>query len=105
VGRADEVVRRGGELVAPRAVEAILRNHPTVAAAAVVTEGVDDPELLAAVVPAKRSKVDVETLIAHCHAHLPAAAVPDRIEVRDALPETVMGEVDRPALCRELTGR
>jgi long-chain acyl-CoA synthetase len=105
VGRADEVVRRDGDLVAPRAVEAILRNHPTVAAAAVVTDGDEDPELLAAVVPAKRSKVDVETLIAHCNAHLPAAAVPDRIEVRDALPETVMGEVDRVALCRELTGR
>ncbi len=113
VGRADEVVRRDGELVAPRAVEAVLIRHPSVAAAAVVTDGSDgsdggdggDPLLLAAVVAARRSRVDVDTLRAHCRAHLPDAAVPDRIEVRDALPETIMGEVDRPALCRDLTGR
>jgi long-chain acyl-CoA synthetase len=107
VGRADEVVRRDGELVAPRAVEAVLRTHPSVSAAAVVTEDEDGPHpgLLAAVVAARRSKVDVDTLLGHCRAHLPDAAVPDRIEVRDALPETVMGEVDRVTLCRELTGR
>jgi long-chain acyl-CoA synthetase len=105
VGRANEVVRRAGELVAPRAIEAVLRRHPCVASAAVVTDGEDDPLLLAAVVAARRSRIDVDRLLAHCHAHLPAAAVPDRIEVRDALPEDVTGEVDRPALCRDLTGR
>jgi long-chain acyl-CoA synthetase len=105
VGRADEVVRRGGELVAPRAVEAVLRAHPSVSAAAVVTDEGSEPALLAAVVAAKRSRIDVATLLAHCNAHLPDEAVPDRIEERDHLPETVMGEVDRVVLCRELTGR
>lgn len=105
VGRADEVVRRSGELVAPRAVEAVLRSHPAVSAAAVVTDGDDEPLLLAAVVATRRSRVDVDRLIAHCRAHLPDEAVPDRIELRDELPEDVMGEVDREALCRDLTGR
>lgn len=105
VGRADEVVRRAGELVAPRAVEAVLRSHPGVEAAAVVTDGDAEPALLAAVVVARRNRTSVEALIGHCQAHLPEAAVPDRLELRDALPETVMGEVDRVAVCRDLTGR
>lgn len=105
VGRADEVVHRAGELVVPRAIEAVLRRHPGVTAAAVVTDGEDEPLLLAAVVTARRSRVDVDTLVAHCHAHLPDAAVPDRIELRDALPEDVMGEIDRVTLRRDLAGR
>lgn len=105
VGRADEVVRRRGELVAPRAIEAVLRSHPGVKAAAVVTDGEPEPALLAAVVLGRRSRVEVDTLVAHCHAHLPPEAVPDRLELRDGLPEDLLGEIDRVALCRELTGR
>lgn len=108
VGRADEVVHRDDELVAPRAVEAVLARHRGVAAAAVVAaEDADGgrPLLVAAVVRAKRSRVDAEALLAHGRAHLSAAAVPDRVEVVDALPEDDVGDVDRDELRRQLTGR
>lgn len=104
LGRASEVVRRDGELVAPRAVEATLVRHPSVTDAAVVTSD-DGALLLAAVVVAKRAKVDVEALVAHCHAHLSPASVPDRIEVVDELPLDVIGQHDRDGLRRKLTGR
>jgi long-chain acyl-CoA synthetase len=104
LGRASEVVRRDGELVAPRAVETTLVRHPSVTDAAVVTDD-EGALLLAAVVVTKRAKVDVEALVAHCHAHLSPASVPDRIEVLDALPLDVVGQLDRDGLRRKLTGR
>jgi long-chain acyl-CoA synthetase len=104
LGRASEVVRRDGELVAPRAVETVLVRHPAVTDAAVVTDD-EGALLLAAVVTAKRSRTDLDALLAHCHAHLSPASVPDRIEVVDALPEDVVGQLDRDALRRKLAGR
>jgi long-chain acyl-CoA synthetase len=104
LGRASEVVRRDGELVAPRAVEATLVRHPAVTDAAVVTDD-EGKLLLAAVVVTKRGKVDVDGLLAHCRAHLSPASVPDRIELLDALPLDVVGQLDRHGLRRKLTGR
>jgi long-chain acyl-CoA synthetase len=133
LGRAGEVLRRDGELVAPSAVEAVLVRHPAVVGAAVVgpiTEiGTGDasgdragadagdgdgdgtvdreprPPLVAAVVTRRRSRVDAAALLVHCRAHLPAAAVPDRIELVSDLPETPVGDPDRDALRRQLLGR
>jgi long-chain acyl-CoA synthetase len=104
LGRASEVVRRHGELVAPRAVETTLVRHAAVTEAAVITDD-EGALLLAAVVTAKRSRVAVDELVAHCHAHLSPASVPDRIEVLDELPRDVVGQLDRDALRRKLTGR
>ncbi|MEX1162791.1 MAG: AMP-binding protein [Nitriliruptor sp.] len=104
LGRASEVVRRDGELVAPHAVESVLVRHPSVLSAAVVTDDAG-AQLLAGVVAAKRAKVDVEGLFAHCHALLPPPAVPDHIELLDELPVDVVGQLDRDALRRRLTGK
>jgi long-chain acyl-CoA synthetase len=104
LGRASEVVRRDGELVAPRAVEDVLIRHPGIRAAGVVTDP-DGALLLAAAVPARRAKVDVDGLLAHCRAHLSDASVPDHLELVDELPVDVIGQLDRDALRRKLAGR
>ncbi|MTV25194.1 long-chain fatty acid--CoA ligase [Nitriliruptoraceae bacterium ZYF776] len=104
IGRVDEVVRRDGELVAPRDVEAVLERHPTVARAVVVTDG-DDAPLIAAVVARRRRRLDPAALLDHCRAHLAATAVPDHVEVLDELPEDDAGEVARDQVRRQLVGR
>jgi long-chain acyl-CoA synthetase len=102
VGRADEVVDRQGRLVSPRRVEAALARHPGVARAGVVASG---ELLLAAVVPARRSRPDRDALLAHCRAVLDPPSVPDHITWVDALPETEAGDLARDELRRELAGR
>jgi long-chain acyl-CoA synthetase len=102
IGRIDEVVTRGGQLISPRRVEAALERHPSVRRAGVVASG---DLLLAAVVPVRRSRPDTDALLAHCRSLLDPAAVPDHLTVVDALPETEAGDLARDELRRELAGR
>jgi long-chain acyl-CoA synthetase len=101
VGRADEVVDRRGHLLSPRRVEAALERHPGVARAGVVASG---ELLLGAVVPARRSRPDVDALLAHCRTVLDDWAVPDHLSLVDGLPETAAGDLARDDLRRELAG-
>ena len=102
VGRASELVRREGILVAPRHVEEVIERHDAVDRAVVTV--VDGPELVASVVRRRRPRADAEQLLAHCRSHLAHPAVPDRIELVDELPTTPAGEVARDELHRQLTG-
>lgn len=116
LGRAGEVVRRDGELIAPRAIEAVLRRHSSVVDAVVVGPPTEvrgpvhvpapdaeaRPELVAAVVLTRRARVDADGLRDHCRALLPPASVPDRVVIVDALPETPAGDPDREALREQL---
>lgn len=104
VGRVREVIRTGGETVAPPEVEAVLVDHPAVADAAVV--GVGDPdwgEVVCAVVvatgEASAAGLDVAALRAHCDGRLAAHKHPRRVEVVDAIPRTAAtGQVQRRLL-------
>ena len=91
VGRARDVIRTGGETVAPPEVEAVLGTHPDVAEVAVV--GVPDVEwgevVTAVVVPrAGGAGLTVEALRAHCEGRLAAFKQPRRLAVVDSLPRT-----------------
>jgi long-chain acyl-CoA synthetase len=103
VGRVDELLRRGGALVAPRRVEEVLERHADVARAGAAV--LDGPTLVAAVTRRRRHRVAVDELMAHCRAHLDPPAVPDRIEVVDAVPMTSTGGVARDELRHQLSGR
>lgn len=63
------------------------------------------PALVAAVLPARRGRPDPAKLLDHCRAHLPPAAVPDRIELVDDLPLTPAGEPARDVLRIRLLGQ
>ncbi len=103
VGRADELVHRGGTLVSPRRVEEVLERHADVHRAGVAV--LDGPTLVAVVTRRRRHRVAADELLAHCRAHLDAPAVPDRIEVAAELPTTAAGEIDRSELRHQLSGR
>lgn len=90
-GRAREVVRTGGESVAPAEVEAVLAGLPGVADVAVV--GLPDPDwgevVCAVVVPEPGTgPPTVETVRAFCAGRLAPFKQPRRVEVVDDIPRT-----------------
>jgi O-succinylbenzoic acid--CoA ligase len=98
LGRADDVVVSGGEKVAPAAVEAELRGHPSVVDVAVL--GVPDDEwgqrVVAVVV--LRGPLSLEQARDVVSGPLPRAAAPRELRVVDALPLLPSGKVDRVSL-------
>ena len=108
VGRVSELIRTGGESVAPAEVELVLARHPDVAEVAVI--GVPDPawgELLCAVVvPRPGAAPSLEALQRHCEARLAGFKKPRRLECVDALPRTAAtGQVQRALIAERLRSR
>lgn len=90
VGRLRDVIRTGGETVAPSEVEAALADHPDVAEIAVV--GMPDPQwgevVCAVVVPRSGAQPSLDGLREHCGVRLARFKQPRRLEYMDALPRT-----------------
>jgi acyl-CoA synthetase (AMP-forming)/AMP-acid ligase II len=105
VGRVRDIIRTGGESVAPTEVEGVLAAHAAVADVAVV--GVPDAawgEVVCAVVVARPGAwVTVDDLRAHCHGRLAPFKHPRRVVLVDALPRTAAtGQVQRTLLVERL---
>jgi acyl-CoA synthetase (AMP-forming)/AMP-acid ligase II len=107
VGRAKDVIIRGGENVASANVEAALLQHPDVVEVAVV--GLPDPDLgevVGAVVTVRSSSLRVADMDAMARQHLAHFEVPTKWWISHApLPTTASGKVDKPRLVRELGDR
>jgi acyl-CoA synthetase (AMP-forming)/AMP-acid ligase II len=109
VGRARDVIRTGGETVAPVEVEAVLASHPAVVEVAVV--GIPDPqwgETVTAVVVLHdgAGAIDVAALRTHCDGRLAPYKHPRRVEVVTALPRTpATGQVQRTLIVEQLQAR
>ncbi|WP_171058183.1 o-succinylbenzoate--CoA ligase [Modestobacter altitudinis] len=105
-GRLDDVVISGGVNVAPQAVEAALREHPSVADA--VVTGRSDPEwgqrVVAAVVAAPGAVPELAELRPWVAARLGAAAAPRELHLVDAVPTLHTGKPDRRAVVRLIGG-
>lgn len=98
-GRAKELFKVGGELVAPKEVEDLLTGIPGVAQAFVA--GVPDERFgevgWAWVVPDGTTEVDPGRLLRHCREHLAPFKVPRAIRLieADELPKTTTGKVQK----------
>jgi HIP---CoA ligase len=103
VGRREELIRRGDDLVFPREIEEVLLQHPSVADAAVVgVPGARGEEAIAAfVVPRSAPPADAE-LLAHCADRLPSSRVPTRWTQMDRFPLTPLGKVQKHVLRQRL---
>ena len=105
-GRLDDVVITGGVNVAPLAVEAVLREHPSVADAVVF--GAPDEEwgrrVVAAVVAAAGAEPDLATLRPWVAERLGAPAAPRELHVIDAVPLLHTGKPDRRGLAAAVLG-
>jgi crotonobetaine/carnitine-CoA ligase len=103
VGRLKEMIRRSGENIAAREVEAVLTELPEVLEAAAV--GVKDPQrgeevkaylvLKPGVTP---RDLPPEAVFEHCATRLAAFKTPRFLEYIDELPKTPSGKVTKPKL-------
>ncbi|HEY6624299.1 MAG TPA: class I adenylate-forming enzyme family protein [Acidimicrobiales bacterium] len=101
VGRTKEIIRSGGEWVAPVEVDAVLQRHPAILEVAVA--GVPDDDwgevVTAFVVPQPGEMVTVEELRRFCDGKLTAYKHPRRLVVVDVIPRTsTTGQIQRRAL-------
>jgi fatty-acyl-CoA synthase len=96
VGRAGDMIIRGGENIAPDEVEAVLYEHPDVLEAGVV--GVPDEEwgerVVAAVV-LREGAPGVEVVMDHCRSRLAGFKRPEKILLMKELPRTSTGKLLR----------
>jgi long-chain acyl-CoA synthetase len=104
VDRKKDLIKPGGLQVWPREVEEVIAQHLAVAEVGVA--GVPDPvqgeAVKAWVVLREGTHATENELRAYCKERLAPHKVPARVEFRDALPKTMVGEVLRRAL-REQT--
>jgi fatty-acyl-CoA synthase len=106
IGRARDVIRTGGETVAPPEVELVVAEHPAVAEVAIV--GVPDPqwgEVVTAVIVCAPGALppDVDMLRDFCSGRLAPFKQPRRVAVVDALPRTpATGQIQRTLIVERL---
>jgi fatty-acyl-CoA synthase len=95
--RKKDVIISGGENVSSIEVEDALHSHPDVAQVAVI--GVPDDKwgetVKALVVLAPDATADERQLIEHCRERLTHYKCPTSIEIRDALPTTATGKLQK----------
>ncbi len=101
VGRKDDIIKSRGEKVSPREVENVLYSHSAVAEAAVV--GIPDAFLgqaIKAIVTLKPDQsVTEQELLRHCAGCLEDFMVPQAVEIRQTLPKTANGKINKRELC------
>jgi acyl-CoA synthetase (AMP-forming)/AMP-acid ligase II len=100
IGRAKDIVSRGGHKIAPLEIDNLLAGHPAVAAA--LCAGVPDERLgeviHAVVVPRAGARLDGVALRDWLLARTERFKVPDVFHIRDALPVGSTGKADRRAV-------
>ena len=105
VQRRNDIIISGGENIYPAEVEAVLRQHPAVAAACVV--GLPDAEwgqTVAALVECHpQAQVTAAELLAFSRQRLAGYKQPRRLEFTNALPQTASGKVERRSVIAQLS--
>jgi acyl-CoA synthetase (AMP-forming)/AMP-acid ligase II len=99
-GRIKNLINRGGEKISPENVENILAGCPGVAEAAVfaIPDATYGQRVGAAVVVREGGSIGAEQILQYCRNRLSAFEVPDRLKIVAALPHTIKGGLDRPAV-------
>ena len=105
IGRLQEIIRSGGESVAPAEVEAVLADCAGVSEVAVVA--IPDPAwgeiVCAAVVPEPGAQPTLDAIQRHCEARLAGFKKPRRLALVDQLPRTAAtGQVQRTLLVERI---
>ena len=103
LGRRDSMVKVRGHRVELGEVEATLYRHPAIREAAVlpVPDELLGSRLRALVTADGTADLTREQVLDHCRRWLPGYMVPDTVELRETLPRTSTGKVDRVALAGE----
>jgi fatty-acyl-CoA synthase len=96
-GRIKDIIIRGGENIAPKEVEDVLRTHPSIADASVyaIKSEFFGEEVAAALRVHPNASIDPEEVQAFCGARLARFKVPRFIRVVDAFPLTASGKIQK----------
>ena len=102
-GRIKDIIIRGGENIAPKEVEDVLREHPAIADASVyaITSGFFGEEVAAALRLRPGAAIELDDVRAFCHDRLAKFKIPRFIRAVDAFPLTASGKIQKFRL-REL---
>ncbi len=107
VQRRSDLIVSGGENVYPTEVEAVLREHPSIAEACVV--GLPHPEwgqqVVAGVVARSGETVSPEGVAAFCRSRLAGYKIPRKIVVFPSLPRTASGKIMRRRVAAAISGK
>jgi amino acid adenylation domain-containing protein len=99
VGRRQDMLKVGAHRVGAKEIEDVLSEHESVHEVAVVGEAHELlGEVPVAIVTARGGAVDVPNVLAFCRSRLAAHKTPSRIIVRDELPKTGAGKIDKRQL-------
>jgi long-chain acyl-CoA synthetase len=106
IGRAKDIISRGGNKIAPLEIDNLLAEHPGIAAA--LCAGVPDDRLgevvHAVIVPRAGVEIDTGALRDSLVARTERFKVPEVFYVRDALPSGASGKADRRAVTQLAAG-
>jgi long-chain acyl-CoA synthetase len=106
IGRAKDIISRGGNKIAPLEIDNLLAEHPGIAAA--LCAGVPDERLgevvHAVIVPRAGVEIDIASLRDWLMARTERFKVPDVFYIRDALPSGASGKADRRAVTQLAAG-
>src|SRR6266536_3886998 len=103
VGRKDHMIKTRGYRVELGEIEAVMVAHPAVdeaVALAIPDEAIGNTIRAIVTINDSRSLTSTE-LKRHCAEKLPPYMVPEEVEIRDTLPRTGNGKIDRQRLLRE----
>jgi acyl-coenzyme A synthetase/AMP-(fatty) acid ligase len=102
-GREKDLIIRGGVNISPLEIDNILMQMPGVAEAA--TAGIPDriygEEVVSFVVPKPGAQLTAPEILKYCAERIPAFKSPKQIVLRERLPKTERGKLDRLALVRD----
>jgi fatty-acyl-CoA synthase len=96
-GRIKDLIIRGGENVAPKEIEDVMRQHPAVADVSVyaVTSEFFGEEVAAAIRPQPGATVDSAEIMEFCKARLARFKVPRFVKCVEAFPMTASGKIQK----------
>jgi len=105
-GREKQMIRRGGENISAFELEALIAQHPAIAAVVVVGVRTQpgDEEVKAVVVARADMTLDPRQIHRYCRDRMARFMVPRFIDIRDRLPCSELGKVQREELARTTAG-
>jgi len=100
LGRKDHMIKSRGYRIEIGEIETVLLNHPDIKTAVVIPipDELIGNRISAIVVPLTAGGIKKEEIARYCFKQLPKYMVPEFIELRDALPTTSSGKIDRNKL-------
>jgi amino acid adenylation domain-containing protein len=104
LGRKDHMIKSRGYRIEIGEIETVLCNHPDIKNAIIIPipDDLIGNRISAIIVPTSPGNLKKEDILKYCSKYLPKYMIPEIIELRESLPSTSSGKVDRKKLAEKL---